>query len=674
MPEASTDTIKEVYKKLVKQKPGYMQKIFGKKLDLPQDKLVPLVGVGIAAALVNLKPPPKNVSPEFQKYQKEYQLEFNAQSGFPAVAKRKIAQSKALSSTIKGFGEIEFIKSTATGQRVLGHLPSLDKMLADAEKMLSDAEKLAADIPYVQNDKDRQAFDAFIKLAREKVGEQVQIMQQIATAFETMVDFEAIKAWAKKNPDQFTKNVETALYVSDQGVNAVGGAATVAGLVPEPITQAVAAGLNILGRALVLVKAAVNKEIRSQAAQRQIKEYQAKNPKGAAFDEHTKDPTLMADMLAKKMKANFDLALNAADLLIDTTGDFVPGVSLTWKGVRAVLQSTYNDYQDKRLELLQEKLGTLPPQDPDIAAKAKALVKSVGSDLWEQFKSNVFSILNPLDFIETAAAGQLGKAISKIVMATVKIDPAEPVDGGELAGMIDTVQSALINDLPQLKTAKKAGPQNAKPNESRRDKDANGNPVEQFYGDVEEDQGRKYRLAKVGGQRGALYLDNGEFVVDGGPQMSAGDQALYDLIPQADHRNRAVDEIDVGSGLVTPGNEPVEGMKLRGEGVRVRVGQMWGYIDMQTKIFFPTSIETGAQASWENRTVTASGYTEGGTEVAGTWYRPWAGAPSDYAFVGANGTEWAEAMQNTGRGKSTSFNIGNVLHMVPVGMDDLSKI
>lgn len=592
---------------------------------------------------------------------------FSETQGYPSTARRNIAQGQAVIDMIATLSKSEFVTSTDAGNSAIGQSVELKKVLDDYNKSLAEAEKLALSLPLVRANAEFETYEGFLAIALQKTNAFGALMTDISAACERLVETSAIKAYLVGNPTPEMKDFALIEWGVNQAISGISAANGLASKIPEPHTQVVTMALTHVLTGVKVAKAYVAKSLRERTLERAVRQHQKTAIKGAEQDALDTDPTLMAKWLKTQREESLELVLVLADAAMNTVGSVVPFVSMAWTGVRSEIATAFERYQGERIRRLQESISG-KPADPTAVQAVKKVAKDVATETWTSFKDTLFGVVNYLNFIEGVAEKQIGTWVADFILQRITVNPAEGVDGGQLRALVNGFEEAFLASVPQLRNAGNAGPVEARSNASRPDTAADGRQVQSYLGGVIKDaEGKEYRIVKIDDVQGALYLETREFKVgDDAPKVNTGLQQLIDLVPAVDHKGRPVAEIDLSVGYVFKDSLGIAGVDLTGKGVRVRVGRMWGYIDQQTRNFFPVDIEPGGYADWSKRKLTQTGYEEAGTAVAGTWHQPWPDRKNEFAFIGEKGTEWALGIQSTARGKGHTNNVATALANVPM--------
>lgn len=186
--------------------------------------------------------------------------------------------------------------------------------------------------------------------------------------------------------------------------------------------------------------------------------------------------------------------------------------------------------------------------------------------------------------------------------------------------------------------------------------DADGRPVDQILADKEEeDGGGEFLWVRVAGETGKLYLKGRKFVAEHDAEVIKAALGVDPAeLPAMDDRGRKVDEIR---------------SKKAGNDYVGRIRDLWGRLsrDPESGRFKFTALypDDTAYADWSTRVVSADGYSQGGTEYVGTWFRPWA-EQDVYMLQRPGGTrEWARGNQLTGNAPgSAEHTIAKVLKVI----------
>jgi hypothetical protein len=334
--------------------------------------------------------------------------------------------------------------------------------------------------------------------------------------------------------------------------------------------------------------------------------------------------------------------------------DLAGPAGFAWDVVRQGIQSTCEGYIDQRVENLKKALGR-----PEEKVGAAEIAKEFGEELLKQFRDNIFNALNPLNALKGAVLSMAGDKIAGMIMKRLPIDPAEAVDGGALKAEADQLANAMISGMPKRDDAFAAKMAAAEAAAAPPAADKDGNAVEMVLSDVLVDDARKsYRLVRISGVPGVLYLDTLEFKAD---QVDSVTQTILSALPATDAKGRTVDEADLDLGFAL-GHPAPAGMAVTGNHMWVRIGPLWGYIDTATRKFWPADVDKSGFTKWETRRIKSDGYYENGTLVKGKWYQPFPDTHSTYLlFDGENGPEWARFGDASGSGKGDKHTVGNLV-------------
>jgi hypothetical protein len=565
-----------------------------------------------------------------------------------------------------GIGTHEFIQKTGHGSAAISTARKLEGHLEDVHGALNDLLAMESKLPLVQSTAGLAPYKAFDVRVQDLITKAKPLAEETGESFTEAIEFEAIKAIVVADPKNAHLKIKGVFWVVDQGLNFMKFSGGLFGVIPSPFTTPVAAGLNNASRVLSILSALAKRELISQENTAKVEQYRNTHAKDDTWAEHAKNPAAMAEMLAKKREADIDIALLCADAVVGPLTDLATPAGFVWDAVRQSIDSLCKAHIARRLELLKEQLG----QQAADATTVAAVAKEFGAALVDEFAKDITNLLNPLNALKGAVLSMAGDRIAKMIMAHIPVDPAEPIDGGTLKGEADQMAAAMIDGMPKRDDAFAARMAAAEAAAAPPTKDKDGNAVEMLLSDVlTDDQKKTYRLARIGGRTGALYLEGLEFRAD---QVDATSKTILDALPATDAKGRKVDEADLDVGFALDHPAP-PAMKVTGNHMWVRIGALWGYIDTTSRVFWPATVDRSGFTTWENRRIAPEGYYENGTLVEGKWYQPFPEHHSAYyLFVGDSGHQWARAGDNTGSGKGNKHTIVNLVKTA--GSFDVSRL
>jgi hypothetical protein len=297
-----------------------------------------------------------------------------------------------------------------------------------------------------------------------------------------------------------------------------------------------------------------------------------------------------------------------------------------------------------------------------------------GEALRNEFKQDLFKILNPLNALKAvagAAVSSLGTSIATLIWEHLPIDPGQAVDGATLKAQLDELAEKLVSGMPKRDEAFAAKVAAEEKAAERPTVDKDGKAVEKVLsGVLVDDDGKAHRLVRIGGVVGALYLADLEFRPG---QVNDDVLAPLDVLPATDNRARAIDEVDLTVGF-TLGHPAPAGMNAT-KHLWVRIGVIWGYLDTETEKFWPATVDPAGFANWRQRKIVPDGYYEDGEHVKGKWYRPFPEHHAGYYLFKPKGKdegEWARSQDNTGSGRGANNTIAGLTK--PSDRFDLSRL
>ncbi|EWC61644.1 hypothetical protein UO65_3002 [Actinokineospora spheciospongiae] len=596
------------------------------------------------------------VDPALRQRVDEYRLLFDNHMAF---SNGMLAQCGDVMAACDRLADFEFMHATGHGKAALAARAALQDCVVRGLAAENALRRHAQSIPLARTDADFAKFDVFVREELVPLIEQTkQVMTKAGADFAGAVEFESIKALVVLDPGKQRKALQAGLWIIDQCANAMQFSGGLFGVVPSPFTTPVAVGLSNAATGIKVLMAFAGKAALSAQAAAAVKDYQANHQKGAQFAEHNADPTKMHRMLTEKHMANLEITLVCADGLIGVGTSFFSPLGLVWDVARKGITSAMQGYLGQRLALLQELLGKT--QDTE------SVIVSFGTSLFEEFRGNIFTILNPLDALKGAVLDQLGTRIAEMIVERLPIDPAQPVNGSAMQAGVDSLAEAMIAGMPKVAVVQPPTPA-ATAAASRPTADNAGNPVQSILSGVKtDDQNREYRNVKIGGRTGALYADNGEFVP--GP-MDVVSEALMAVLPGSDAKGRPVAEVDLDTDFA-PGAPGTEGADFKGRPLRVRVAGYWGFIDSAApNAFWPMDVDPTGFADWSDREIKPDGYMQAGKLVKGRWHKPFP-ERSHLLFAAEDGTHhWAKPQDNTGNGKGAGATIASLATKVKDGYD-----
>lgn len=573
-----------------------------------------------------------------------------------------ISQTMAIVKCCDEVREYEFIRKTVHGSDAASAASRLDSQLKKLHSALDELQKLQVGLPLVQDQKGLAPFKAFNEKMRKLIGEAKAQADVVGEQFSDAVDFEVVKAIVRKDPHF---KVETTFYVVRSAIAGMSLAGDICGLVPNPYTTPISIALRNVARGLSVAEALVHRQAISASNSKRVEEYLNTHAAADKWDEHDRDPSLMAEMLADKYKANVEIALVCADSLIGPVLDAFEYADLVWSAARSAIKSAFVGYANARLAKLAEELGRAPKGD-----LAKRAAMAFGEALLNEFKQDVFQILNPLNAIKGAVMSSVGDAIATEIMKHLPIDPAQAVDGATLKAKMDDLSEKLISGAPKRDEAYAAKMAAEEKAVERPTKDKDGRPVEKVLSGVLVDDAKEaYRLVQIGGVSGALYLASLDFA-----PVQSGDDVVEPLavLPDKDSLGRTIDEVDLAVGFTT--DHPVPAGMNATRHLWVRIGVIWGYLDVETEKFWPATVDRTGFADWQKRKIVKDGYYEDGDLVKGKWYRPFSEHHAGYyLFLAKDGSqEWARSQDNTGSGRGSNNTVAALTK--PSGRFELGRL
>ncbi len=591
------------------------------------------------------------ISPEVKALIDGHQTQFGIYRTFLSGL---IRQCEEIVKCGDGLAKHEFIQKTGHGKDAIAASKKLVGHLAKVHEVLNELLSLETKLPLVADAAGLAPFKAFDVRVQELIAEAKPLAEEVGAKFDEAVEFEAIKAIVVADPANTHAEIKGAFWVVEQGLNFMRFSGGLFGLIPSPFTTPVASGLNNASRALSILAALAKREMISRDNTAAVERYRDTHAAADKWKEHSDKPTLMAEMLATKRKADLQIALVCADAAVGPVMDLAGPIDFVWDVVRQGIQSTCEAYIDQRVENLKAQLGM-----PEEQVGAADVAKEFGKALYDQFKDNIFNALNPLNALKGAVLSMAGDKIAGMIMKRLPVDAAEPIDGAALKGEVDQLANAMIIGMPKRDDAFAAKMAAAEAAAAPPTVDKDGNAVEMVLSDVlVDDQKKSYRLVRIGGVPGALYLDGLEFKADKADSVT---KTILSALPATDAKGRTVEQADLDLGFAL-GHPAPAGMTITGNHMWVRVGSLWGYIDTTTKTFWPADVDKSGFAKWADRRIKSDGYYEGGTHVKGKWYQPFPAHHSTYLlFDGANGFEWGRFGDATGNGKGDKYTLGNLV-------------
>lgn len=591
----------------------------------------------------------KGLSKEVVEQRDEYLLLFE---NLQALIRMKTAQCVNLAAAVSKLEELEFITGTSRGQRALNTVPGLRD---EAEGLFEVDQRLHGLVQLLNlnpTDKVLLECDAATKDLIKRMEKVAQRLEAVARAVEDAIEDEAIKAWVEKNPDTAHEVLEHGLWVTDQIINGVEFAGEKLSDIPNEYTKATGLALTLFARVARLGKVVIGRQLLAADAERQMSNYRKNVPGGEIFDEHDKNPDMMAEMLVRKTKADMEMIMVAISTVVQTAADQVPGLGTAWGIIEKAIKETVEAYLQRRLDLAAELRGVVKEQG------------SIGEDYLEklggEFKDNIFKVLSPFEAMKDAAVSLLAKKIAETVMEYLPVKPAQMIDGSGLMSHMSEIHNSFMTQFH-----KKGTPEKPKHDYPMPTEDSDGNKVVSILSSIkEDDEGEPYVIAKVdfggdeGVKRGSILLKTLAF--DGDFELGEVDKILLGFLPETDSRGRSVSEVRLEDGLLQA-REHRSGSP--NAAFFARIDDLWGYLDQPSPHdFHPIKPDGAAFANWSARTITSGGYREGVTDVAGTWHRPWA-ERNYYVFVPTDGSarEWANGFDLTGRG-SNRYDVKSVLN------------
>ena len=591
-----------------------------------------------------------DVDPEVAKVVEEYQLLFG---DYRVYLSGMIGQTMEIIVCCDGLREYEFVRKTVHGSEAGSAADRLKRLLKKLNAVLHELNTLQTRLPLVAKEPELVPFTTFKEKMRDLIEDAKVQADGVGTQFNDAVDFELVKAIVRKDPHY---KLGTAFYAVRTGIAGMSLAGDICGAIPNPYTTPVSIALRNASRALSVVEVIVHRQADALSNELRVKKYLKTHAEGDKWEAHDKDPTLMATMLVDKRKRDLDLALVFADAVVGPALDLFEYSDFVWDAARRLIQSTFVGYLDARIKLLERELGK-KSEDSRVVRAAKVF----GEALLNEFQQDLFVILNPLNALNAvkgAIQSSLGDSIATLIMTHLPIDPGQAVRGDELKAQMDELAEKLISGAPKRDeefAAKMAAEEKAA---ARPTEDKDGNAVEKVLSGVRVDEDNQaYRLVEIGGVAGALYLADLEF-----RPSQADDDVLAPLtvLPSADSRGRAIDEVDLTVGFLLDHPAP-QGMTAE-QHLWVRIGAVWGYLEIETEKFWPATVDRAGFADWRSRRVESDGYYEDGVHVKGRWYRPFAEHSGYYLFVGKDRRqEWARSQDNTGTGRGANNTIAGLV-------------
>ncbi|MBB4907027.1 hypothetical protein [Actinophytocola algeriensis] len=574
-----------------------------------------------------------------------------------------IGQSMELVKICDGLREYEFINKTVHGDDAKSAAKRLEKLLKKLYDVLNELSGLQTRLPLVADQPGLAPFTAFNAKMRNLIEDTKRQADEVGAGFDDAVDFEVVKAIVRNDPHY---KLGTAFYAVRSGIAGMSLAGDICGLIPNPYTTPVSIALRNVARGLSIVETIVRRQAYALSNENRVKEYRNKHADGDKWDAHTKDKSLMAQMLVDKRKADLELALVCADAAIGPVLDLFEYSDIAWDVIRQAIESTFVGYLDARIKLLKEELGQTP--EGNVVKRAADVF---GQALLDAFKEDLFKILNPLNALKGAVLSSLGDNIATLIWEHLPIDPGQAVDGATLKAQLDELAEKLVSGMPKRDEAFAAKVAAEEKAAERPTVDKDGKAVEKVLsGVLVDDDGKAHRLVRIGGVVGALYLADLEFRPG---QVNDDVLAPLDVLPATDNRARAIDEIDLTVGF-TLGHPAPAGMTAT-KHLWVRIGVIWGYLDTETEKFWPATVDPAGFANWRQRKIVPDGYYEDGEHVKGKWYRPFPEHHAGYYLFKPKGKdegEWARSQDNTGSGRGANNTIAGLTK--PSDRFDLSRL
>ncbi|MFI7680271.1 hypothetical protein [Actinophytocola sp. NPDC049390] len=591
----------------------------------------------------------KKLDPEVAKVIAEYQVLFG---DYQVYLTGLIRQTMEISKCCNELREYEFIRATVHGSDAASAASRLKKLLKTLNDVLHELHGHQSRLPLTADAQGLEPFKAFIEKMRNLIEDTKGQAAEVGEQFNDAVDFEVVKAIVRDKPNY---PLEAAFYAVRSAIAGMSLAGDICGYFPNPYTTPVSIALRNVSRCLAIGEAILHRQAKALSNEKRVKEYLKKRAEDDKWDAHTKDPTLMARMLVDKRKAQLEVALLFADAAIGPVLDMFEYSDFAWDVVRQAIESSFVGYLDARITLLEEELGQKSEDSP-----AVRVAKAIGKEFLDEWKQDLFKVLNPLNAIKGAVLSGVGDRIARVIWEHLPIEPGQAVDGATLKAQMDELAEKIIGDAPKKDEAFAAKMAAEEKAGARPTEDKDGNAVEKVLSGVRVDEDNKpYRLVQIGGVPGALYLEDLDF-----RPAEAADKAFEPLavLPSADSKGRAIDEVDLSVGFKV-GHPLPQGMDPEQPHLWVRIGAVWGYLETQTEKFWPADVDPAAFKDWRKCVVERDGYYEDGTHVKGKWYRPFGESHAGYyLFLHKDGVtqEWARSQDNTGSGRGSKNTIASL--------------
>jgi hypothetical protein len=551
----------------------------------------------------------------------------------------KIAQGDNLRDALKRLDNSHILKSSpSAATALLRHRMALDLYTSRVQEDKKAVAKLIVELDAAKRSDQLHLLKAATDRATSRFSDVKEHLETLAkelasasSSVNEKVDERAIRAYVSENPDEARKDLQIAVTVLEQIQHFA------AALTPS--------GWKWIPGTIELLMTIATRTASEVLIGKQGEEYAGTHAKGEIFDEHDADPLLVAKLIHRQYNDNVELVLAA----IGVAGEEIPG----WEIIKKAVKTLVEQYLEKGIEAAQEKLRESPTREKATLVKeiatsvAKHLVELV-TDAGEQVKW----VLSPEEQATNAA---IGTAVAAMIPVIVRMFPPDPADAISGSDMRAALQDVLKSVAPASYFRKN------KPDEDileswtpRRDRDENGNLVEQMLSTVQEHNGNTFQWVRINGVVGALFLSRGNFVPrdhSDCPPAGAELSALIKAVPTTDSEGRPVREVSHSSDLAA-GNLYVR--------VEVHGCSLWGTMNAATLHFVPDKPDQSAFSNWSSRKISLDGYTEGDRKVTGQWYRPW--ADQHYYLFDDNGShEWARALDLTANGPGPEYNVDKVL-------------
>ncbi|MFI9274104.1 hypothetical protein ACIGXM_25860 [Kitasatospora sp. NPDC052896] len=263
--------------------------------------------------------------------------------------------------------KFDFLRTGPTADDLSSAIGTLKRDAATLRRNLAELERLEADLRTAADsnadgapavEERRHAIRGVIRHVKKLMDAIVQAsndMQSVSTTVRQLIKSEATKAYFEAHPTEGMQVLAVCDKAAKFGIG-VASAATLPGWawVVGLVDTLRSAGVH-----------AAHEGLKTTAA----REYESEHAAGAVFDEHTKDPTMMASALHRMVSANVDTVLSALGIV----GQNIPGFTVIRTGFSMVVDA----WLKEQLRLAVDEMKKLKPSEGGIGGQITAILEEM---------------------------------------------------------------------------------------------------------------------------------------------------------------------------------------------------------------------------------------------------------------------------------------------------------